>query len=235
MSKTDDTIVTVGAPFPKIAAVQALEGFQVLVKWKTGKQVVVDLAPMILTYKAYAPLRDNRTLFESVHTLNASVIAWGDDDAIDMHVSQIEKLAGEVMEAADFKAFMQDLGLTRDGAAAQLGISRRMVGYYAEGREIPRTVALACAYLVDQKKQKSLLRVANPSIAKVGAPVYYTVKHHSLHPAMIEMGNIEDIKAVLFSDAVLNVEQTGSPSSRPVSSTSRPTKRAPGKSRIARP
>ena len=147
MSTTEDDFITVGAPFPQIAAVSPLAELVVLVTWMTGKQVAVDLGPTLHRFKLYAPLRTDRALFETVHVANASTIAWGADDAIDMHVGEVERLAGEAMEAADFKAWMKELGLTLDNAAALLGMSRRMVAYYAGGQEIPRYVALACAYL----------------------------------------------------------------------------------------
>ncbi len=99
MSTTDDDFITVGRPFPQIEAVAPLMGFVILAKWKGGKQVAVDLT--LHRFKVYAPLRTDRTLFETVHVANGSTIAWGNDDAIDMHVSEIERLAGEVMEAAD--------------------------------------------------------------------------------------------------------------------------------------
>ena len=147
MSETDDNIVRVGTPFQRISAIEALSGFHVSVHWKTGKRTVVDLAPDIMTFKVYAALRKDRKLFESIHLVDETVIAWGPDDTIDMHASEIERLAGEVMEAADFQGFLSANNLTRDAAAAQLGISRRMVGYYAKGHEIPRYIALACAQI----------------------------------------------------------------------------------------
>lgn len=143
----DDEIVAVGTPFPKLAAISALDGFNVLVKWNDGRQVVVDLAPTILTFKVYAPLRNDRALFATVHVVNESVIAWSNDEAIDMHVSEIDRLADEVMDGGSFQAFLKEMGLTWDAAAAVLGLSRRTVGYYAKGARIPRHIGLACAYL----------------------------------------------------------------------------------------
>ena len=147
MTTADDDFITVGEPFPQIEAVAPLAGLVVLVTWATGKQVAVDLGPTLHRFKLYAPLRADRALFETVHVANASTIAWGADDAIDMHVGELERLAGETMDAADFKAWMKDLGLTLDSAAAMLGMSRRTVAYYSSGQEIPRYVVLACAGL----------------------------------------------------------------------------------------
>ncbi len=148
---TEDDVITVGQPFPRAETVAPLAGLAVLVTWADGKQIAVDLGPTLHRFKLYAPLRADRALFETVHVANGSTIAWGSDDAIDMHVGEIERLAGEKMEAADFKAWMQGLGLTLDSAAALLGMSRRMVAYYAGGTEIPRYVALACAHLASKR------------------------------------------------------------------------------------
>jgi hypothetical protein len=150
MSGTD--IVTVGEPLPKLARVSARDRYQVSVTWKAGARAgergVIDLAPVILSYKMFRPLRANRALFRSVHlTVDGSAIAWGKDDAIDMAATTLERLADEKMTAADFKAFLKRHRLTLDAAAAQLGISRRLAAYYAEGRPIPRYIALACAGL----------------------------------------------------------------------------------------
>ncbi len=96
-----DTIVTIDAidaPFPKLVAVSPLDGFSILVTWQDGKQSAVDLASSIVGSKIYAPLRSDRSPFESVHLVNNSVIAWG-EEAIDMHVSNLERLYRETTEA----------------------------------------------------------------------------------------------------------------------------------------
>ena len=41
--------------------------------------------------------------------------------------------------------------LSLDAAAGQLGISRRLVAYYAKNRPVPRYIALACKYLESLK------------------------------------------------------------------------------------
>lgn len=148
MSATDDAF-TVGDPLPEIRSVQCCPGrFILAVTWKAGGGAVVNLAPDIFTFKAYARLRDDEELFKTAHVVaDGAAVAWGSDDGIDMPATAIERLAGEEMSTADFQAFLTAHKLTRDAAAAQLGISRRMVGYYAQGHEIPRYIALACAYL----------------------------------------------------------------------------------------
>ncbi|WP_349369351.1 hypothetical protein [Salinarimonas sp.] len=148
MSATDADMIEVGEPLPRIAAVTPERGRRITVNWAGGGRRTVDLAPLIFTYRFYRRLRDDDALFASVHpTDGGAAIAWGADDAIDMDASSVARLAEETMEPADFVAFMKRHGLTYDAAAAQLGISRRLVAYYAAEREAPRPIALACAYL----------------------------------------------------------------------------------------
>jgi hypothetical protein len=106
------------------------------------------LRHLIHSKKVFAPLRNDPGLFQTVHIVEGgAAIAWGDDDKIDMAATTVERLADESMTPADFSAFLERHSLSLDAAAAQLGISRRLAAYYAKDREIPRYIALACAYL----------------------------------------------------------------------------------------
>jgi hypothetical protein len=61
---------------------------------RAGKTDTVPLASIIFTHEFYQPLRNNRALLSSAHVTKAgAVIAWGDDDAIDMAATTIERLA----------------------------------------------------------------------------------------------------------------------------------------------
>jgi hypothetical protein len=61
---------------------------------RAGKTDTVPLASIIFTHEFYQPLRNNRALLSSAHVIeNGAVIAWGDDNAIDMPATTIERLA----------------------------------------------------------------------------------------------------------------------------------------------
>jgi hypothetical protein len=124
------------------------------------------LAARKSTDELYKPLRDNLDLFKTVHMIEGgSAIAWGDDDAIDMAATSVERLAEEQMTSADFRAWLEQHKLTYDGAAAQLGISRRLVAYYADQRQVPRYIALACRYLdLERAPKTSLLTASLPEV-----------------------------------------------------------------------
>ena len=98
MSETD--IVRVGPPMPRIGSVEADRDFSIRVFWaghgNTSLPATIDLAPIILTYKFYRPLRDNPEFFRTVHVTNGgTAIAWGTNDEIDMPATAIEHLAAK--------------------------------------------------------------------------------------------------------------------------------------------
>jgi hypothetical protein len=152
MSETEQ-VISIGEPMPRLARVAHHSTYEIEAGWAAGSTRehnadLVDLAPLILTHKLYKPLRDNPDLLKTVHVIeDGSAIAWGADDAIDMAATSIERLAEEQMTSADFRAWLERHKLTYDAAAAQLGISRRLVAYYADQRPVPRYVALACRYI----------------------------------------------------------------------------------------
>ena len=148
-----DAIVTVGQPLPKLASVVPANGpFAVTVTWAAGDRLgctdKVDLAPVIFTFKVFRPLRDGTVPFEAVR-LGAwgSSIRWDGNDDLEIGAETIEDLAAAAMTNSEFSDFLRRNGLTLDAAAAQLGIARRRVAYFAKDREIPRYIALACRQL----------------------------------------------------------------------------------------
>jgi hypothetical protein len=161
MSETE-RVISIGEPMPRLASVARHGAYEIVVGWAAGsarehESDLVDLAPLVLTHKLYRPLRDNPDLFETVHMIEGgSAIAWGADDAIDMAAASIERLAEEQMSSADFGDWLKRHKLTYDAAAAQLGISRRLVAYYADRRPVPRYIALACRYLDLELAPKAL-------------------------------------------------------------------------------
>jgi len=158
MSATKN-IARVGDPMPRLGAVSHHNGYEIAVSWQAGpradKTDIVDLAPVVLAYKVYRPLRDNPKLFKALHRSDdGAAIVWNDD--IDMAATTVEWLAEETMTPDDFRAWLKRQKLTLDSAAAQLGISRRLVAYYAKQRQVPRYIALACRYLDHQQATELL-------------------------------------------------------------------------------
>lgn len=150
MSAAEDIVAS---PMPRLASVGAAEKLSVKVTWSEGSRAprseVVDLSPLIGSFKFYRLLRKNRALFEAVHVVeDGEAIAWGDDDQIDMSATSIERLADEALDADEFRQFLSEQNLTQQAAAAMLGYSRRQIAHYVAGdKAIPRVFALACRAL----------------------------------------------------------------------------------------
>jgi DNA-binding transcriptional regulator YiaG len=119
-----------------------------LVEWDQNKaQTLIDISDFLKTFKIYAPLRKSSALFNQVQVGDLGTdVVWSDE--IDMSAETLWRLAQEqsglTLTADAFKKWRSKQGYTLDETAEALGISRRMVAYYEEGkRPIPRVVALA--------------------------------------------------------------------------------------------
>ncbi len=96
---------------PVIAAASAVGEWKVQVQWRGGPRAgeteVVDLAPMVLRFRIYAPLRGDRELFEGVRVADEGrSLVWGPDDAIDLSADALLDLAQQaVLDAAAARTF----------------------------------------------------------------------------------------------------------------------------------
>lgn len=133
---------------PRIVAVSAAKNpFTLLVRWDRGEPSRVDVSGIIKSFRIYEPLQRSPDLFRRVRVGEYGTdIVW--TDAIDMSADTLWRLAqeqsGATLSPDDFKHWRQRKAYTLDTAAAALGISRRMVAYYEQGKKpIPRVVALA--------------------------------------------------------------------------------------------
>lgn len=146
MSATD--IEDTGVPLPRMSEVRALAPLSIAVTWaaglRAGRTEVVDLSPVIGSYKIFRPLRKNEKLFATARLIeDGDAVAWDGDD-LELSAEAIESLAEQSMSPEDFAAFMARNNLTLEAVAAILGYSRRQIGYYTTTGPIPRVVALAC-------------------------------------------------------------------------------------------
>jgi hypothetical protein len=146
MSTTE--IDNTGVLLPRISEIRALPDFRLAIAWaegsRAGRADLVDLAPVINTYKIYRPLRNNEELFQTARLVDGgNVVEWG-DGTIDMSAELIEDTANEAMTPQEFASFVRRNDLTHETAAALLGCSRRQIGDFISTGPIPRIVALAC-------------------------------------------------------------------------------------------
>lgn len=147
-------VITVGDPMPVIAGARPLHGQTLSVTWAEGPRAglteEVDLAPVLMQFRVFAPLRGNPALFATVSVIeDGTALGWA-DGRIDMAATTVERLAKVAdltrMTAEAFRAWMERHHFNYDTAGAAIGIGRRQIAYYLSGEKaIPRTVALACA------------------------------------------------------------------------------------------
>ena len=100
------TELAISAPMPKISTLEVVDHLVIRVTWSSGLRAgrtdTVDLSPMINVLRLYGPLRENRSLFRTVHLIeDGRVLAWGEDDQIDMAADSVEELAHETVSAVD--------------------------------------------------------------------------------------------------------------------------------------
>lgn len=119
--------------------------YRVAVVWKDGHKGEVDLAPHILRYAIYRPLRENWGAFKRAEIIEDGVaVAWPDLD-LDISADAIAALdRAQTMTAEEFRRHLKRWGLSFDAAAATFAISRRQIAYYSAGaKPVPRHVVLA--------------------------------------------------------------------------------------------
>jgi DNA-binding XRE family transcriptional regulator len=133
---------------PRIVAVTADEKPMTLrIRWDKGEETCVDVSGLVETFRVYAPLRHAPDLFRRARVgEHGTDIVWTDD--IDMAADTLWRLAqeqaGVTLSPEAFRNWRERKAYTLDGAAAALGLSRRMIAYYEQGKKpIPRVVALA--------------------------------------------------------------------------------------------
>jgi DNA-binding XRE family transcriptional regulator len=124
------------------------EWFRLNVAWNNGENAHVDVSELVSSYRNFAPLRDDPSLFEKVRTDDGGrILRW--DKGVVLPAGTLWRLAleqkGEAMTSEEFRTWRAFHHLSMSKAAEILGISRRMVAYYETGeRIIPKTIRLAC-------------------------------------------------------------------------------------------
>lgn len=133
---------------PRIVAVEADTKPRTLrIRWDRGEESRVDVSGLIDTFRIYEPLRHSPEMFARVRVgEHATDVVWTDE--IDMAADTLWRLAqeqsGATLSPDAFRRWRERGAYTLDTAAAALGVSRRMVAYYEQGKKpIPRVVALA--------------------------------------------------------------------------------------------
>ena len=146
-----DDRIAVGAPIPRIRSAEALDGRQVEIVWEDGRAEVIDLTPALASHRAFIRQRTDDELFRSLRVSEFhDCLEW--PDGAELPATWIEELAETPLGNAEFREAMDKLEMSLDGMASRLGIARRLVADYRKNKPIPKTVALATRYLLEQRK-----------------------------------------------------------------------------------
>lgn len=130
------------------------------IAWQDGSLTSHDLSAVVATQPWAAALRDP-TVFSTARLQDEGwQIVWPStevalsarglwDDAHPPHP------AAQFMSAADLAAWLRERGWSFAQAAEALGVSKRMLKYYAAGtHEVPKTVWLACMHLAAEQSRR---------------------------------------------------------------------------------
>ena len=147
----DSDVIAVGKPIPRITAVKPLDGRRVAVTWEGSSTQVVDLTPALFSHRAFVRLRSDDRLFREVRVSEyRDCLEW--PDGSELPATWIEELADPPLDNAEFREAMDRLHMSLDGMAARLGVARRLIADYRKDKPIPKHIALATRYLLEQRK-----------------------------------------------------------------------------------
>lgn len=151
-SSDEGDMISVGAPIIDIVAAEPLDQRLARITWETGETRIYDLAPAFANLRVFKRLRTDDKLFRTLKVNeDGNAIEW--DDGAELSAIWIERLPPVGFENADFTSAMDDLGMSLDGMAAALEISRRQVASYRKDKPIPRHIELATRYLLEHRRR----------------------------------------------------------------------------------
>jgi len=127
-----------------IRTVRAAEDYTLLLVWEQGEEAKIDLSTTIRSqpFKALADLNAFRQV--ELGDWGHSVVWPGE---IEMGADSLWLDSLTAWGRDDTRAFLEwrlRNGLSLNGAAEALGLSRRTIAYYSGGRPVPRSILLAC-------------------------------------------------------------------------------------------
>lgn len=146
-----DDYIEVGKRIPRIKRAAVLEGRNVLVEWDDGSTSKVDLMPAFASHRGFVKLRTDDKLFRTMEVGEyGGYLGWADGS--ELSSVWIESLKDESLNNEEFRDAMDRLQMSLDGMASRLGVARRLIADYRKDKPIPKHIALATRYLLDQRK-----------------------------------------------------------------------------------
>jgi len=147
----ENDFVTAGKSLRKIRTAKWLGARQVKIVWRDGGEDVIDLSPILLSHRGFVALRKDDHLFETMKVAEyGEALEWA--DGTELAAAWLQQVTPLQYDNERFRRAMDELHMSLDGMAARLGIARRLIAEYRKDRPIPKYVALATEYLLDQRK-----------------------------------------------------------------------------------
>lgn len=147
-------------PQPRIVELTTADGFQLRIAWQDGSHTHHDLSALVRSQPWAAALRDPAMFRTAQLQDDGWQVLWpGTEIALSAHGlwddAHPPPAAAQYMSAAEFTAWLHKCGWSFAQAAEALGISKRMLKYYAAGtHDIPKTVWLACMHLAAEHARR---------------------------------------------------------------------------------
>lgn len=136
----------IGDPWHTITSAQSLPDTRLALTFADGHQFTADLTEWS-THKPLRALADPEVFRLARVDARGGYVSWIEDD-LELAADNLRNLATEQAGGIGHErlwSWQHRNNLTQARAAAAIGISRRMFGYYlAGGKPIPLTVWLAC-------------------------------------------------------------------------------------------
>ena len=129
-----------------LVGVEPLDGMRLRLTYADGAVLETDIAPLIARHPSLQPIA---SVFHTaaLGDFGYSVI-WDDNDELELAADNLRARALEQRDEFSHETIINWMArhhFTLEQAAEELGLSRRMLGYYLSGEKpVPRTVALAC-------------------------------------------------------------------------------------------
>lgn len=182
-----------------LTAVKPLAGTVLQMTFADGATMRVDVAPIVKRSPVLLPLLEPAVFKRAKLGEWGGSVTWGADvlelAADNLRARAVEQAGGYSHELV--MEWMHRNKLTQNAAAAALGISRRMLGYYLSGeKDVPRTVALAClGWEVALKLSDERFVVANSYQPDTGVAARYRADMNPMYVLATQARKLVELDA----------------------------------------
>jgi len=151
-----------------LTTVQPLDTGVLRLVYADGQAFTVDVTALTRRSPVLAPLLQADVFGSARLGEWGGCVTFGADDTLELASDNLRARAIEQQGGYSHEYLLEWMarhGLTQQQAAAALGVSRRMLGYYLSGaKPLPHTVALACIGWETQAIRRSPRRHPTPSV-----------------------------------------------------------------------